>query len=63
MKTYTITIKGQTHNDIEIALQDILRKIKLGYLSDRTLDMVGNVFYSFESKDSTEKRDYKPSAV
>ncbi len=55
MKTYTITITGQSSYDIEIALDEVKRLIEEGYGSGLDSNDTGNFFFeSNEEYDLSE---------
>ena len=49
-REYTITVQGEDQNDIELALAEVLKLIKEGYLSGANSNDTGEFHF-----DSTEK--------
>lgn len=53
-KEFTVTVSGDTESDVELALEEVLRLIKEGYLSGQNSNENGE--YSFTSTGEYERR-------
>ena len=52
-KEFTITMSGETQRDVELALEEVLKLVKAGYLSG--IDSNDSAEYSFHSTDEYEE--------
>lgn len=50
MKEFSITVTGESQSDVEIALEEVLRLVKEGYLSGHDKNETGEYFFDSTGK-------------